>query len=283
MVYTHNPSVDSQGVIREMEDAVAALGLPYVCANQEYFGSQWEINLRHAEALQAADDAHLLKLAVKEIAAKHGLVATFMGKPLDGEGTSGYHLHLSLWDDGANAFDDPDGVDGLSDLCRHFTAGQLEHARGMTAVLAPTINAYKRFIAFAMAPYTVTWGPDNRTVFVRIPAERGKGTRIENRVGDGTANAYLAAAASIFAGIDGMDRNLDPGEPARGDAYAIEGVETVPLSLAEALDALESDTYLNETLGPQFVRAFVALKRDEHKRFTSSVTEWELREYLNAL
>ena len=153
----------------------------------------------------------------------------------------------------------------------------------MTAVLAPTINAYKRFVAFAMAPYTVTWGPDNRTVFVRIPAERGKATRIENRVGDGTANAYLAAAVSIFAGIDGLDRELDPGEATRGDAYSADGVPLVPLSLAEALDALEGDDYLTEAMGPRFVRAFVALKRDEHKRFTSSVTEWEVREYLNVL
>jgi glutamine synthetase len=283
LVYTHTPAVDTQGVIREMEDAVTALGLPYVCSNQEYFGSQWEINLRYADALEAADDAHLLKLAIKEIAAKHGLVATFMGKPLDGEGSSGYHLHLSLWENGDNAFEDVDAPDGLSDLCRHFVAGQLEHGRAMTAVLAPTINAYKRFIAFSMAPYTVTWGPDNRMVFIRVPAERGKATRIENRVGDGTANAYLAAAVAIFAGIDGIDRKLDPGAPTRGDAYAADGVPLVPLSLAEALDALEADEYLSEALGPKFVRAFVALKRDEHKRFTSSVTEWELREYLNVL
>jgi glutamine synthetase len=283
LVYTHTPAVDTEGVIREMEDAVSALGLPYVCSNQEYFGSQWEINLRYAEALQAADDSHLLKLAIKEIAAQHGLVATFMGKPLDGEGTSGYHLHISLWDNGANAFEDPDAPDGLSDVCRHFVAGQLAHGRAMTAVLAPTINAYKRFVAFAMAPYTVTWGPDNRTVYIRIPAERGKATRIENRVGDGTANAYLAAAAAIFAGIDGLDRKLDPGEATRGDGYSVEGVPLVPLSLGEALDALEADDYLTETLGPKFVRAFVALKRDEHKRFTSTVTEWEIREYLNVL
>lgn len=283
MVYTHTPAVDTEGVIREMEDAVTALGLPYVCSNQEYFGSQWEINLRYAEALEAADDSHLLKLAIKEIAAKHGLVATFMGKPLDGEGTSGYHLHLSLWENGTNVLEDPASPDGLSDVARHFIAGQLEHGRGMTAVLAPTINAYKRFVAFAMAPYTVTWGPDNRTVFVRIPAERGKATRIENRVGDGTANAYLAAAASIFAGLDGLDRKLDPGDATRGDAYSAEGVPRVPLSLSEALDALEADEYLNETMGPAFVRAFVALKRDECQRFTSSVTEWEVREYLNVL
>lgn len=283
MVYTQTPSVDTEGVIREMEDAVCALGLPYVCSNQEYFGSQWEINLRYADALEAADDSHLLKLAIKEIASKHGLMATFMGKPLEGEGTSGYHLHLSLWENGDNAFEDPEGQDGLSDLCRHFIAGQLEHGRAMTAVLAPTINAYKRFVTFAMAPYTVTWGPDNRTVFIRIPVERGNATRVENRVGDGTANAYLAAAVALFAGIDGIDRQLDPGPGVRGDAYAAEGFPLVPLSLAEAIDALEQDTYLTENLGPQFVRAFAALKRDEHKRFSSSVTDWEIREYLNTL
>ena len=144
----------------------------------------------------------------------------------------------------------------------------------MTAIMAPTINAYKRFIAQAFWPWNVTWGHDNRTVYVRIPAERGKATRIENRAGDGTANAYLAAAAALFAGIDGLDRELDPGEATRGDAYAAEDRAAVPFSLAEALDALEADEYLTETLGPQFVRAFVALKRDELKRFASSVTEW---------
>jgi glutamine synthetase len=168
-------------------------------------------------------------------------------------------------------------------LFGQWLAGQMAGARELAYFYAPTINAYKRFIAFAMAPYTVTWGPDNRTVYIRIPAERGKATRIENRVGDGTANAYLAAAAAIFSGLDGLERKLDPGEPTRGDGYAAEGVPLVPLSLAEALDALEADEYLTEHLSPQFVRAFVALKRDEVKRFVSSVTEWELREYLNVL
>ena len=285
LVYTLSPSVDTDGVVREMEDAVEAMGLPVVGANQEYFGSQWEINLRYAEALKAADDAHLFKLAVKEIAAKHGLVATFMGKPLEQQGTSGYHLHLSLWnEDGSNAFDDPSAPDGLSETCRQFVAGQLEHARGMTAIMAPTINAYKRFLAMAFAPYWITWGPDNRTVYARIPRERGKATRVENRAGDGTANAYLASAAAIFAGLDGLDRELDPGEPIHGDAYALEGgYPLMPFSLAEALDALAADEYFRRALGDQFVQAFVTMKRSEVSRFASAVTDWELREYLNVL
>ena len=285
MVYTFSPSVDTEGVLRQMEDAVAAMGLPIVTSNQEYFGSQWEINLRYGEALRAADEAHVFKLAVKEIATKHGLVATFMGKPLEDQGTSGYHLHMSLWNEsGENLFDDETGPDGLSQLCRSFIAGQLEHGRAMTAIMAPTINAYKRFLAQAFAPYWVVWGSDNRTVYVRVPRERGNATRIENRAGDGTANAYLAAAAAIFAGIDGIDRELDPGEPIAGDAYALEnGYERIPLSLDEALDALERDEFFRRTLGEQFVKAFVALKRSEYRRFVSAVTDWELREYLNVL
>jgi glutamine synthetase len=284
LVYTLSPSVDTEGVLREMEDSVRAMGLPYVGSNQEYFGSQWEINLRYDDALKAADDAHLFKLAVKEIAAKHGLVATFMGKPVQELGTSGYHLHLSLWDEsGANAFDDPDAPNGLSEVCRRFIAGQLEHARGMTAIMAPTINAYKRFLAMAFAPWNVTWGDDNRTVYVRIPRERGKATRVENRAGDGTANAYLASAAALFAGIDGIDRELDPGEPVTGVSYELEDKPLMPFSLGEALDALEADDYFTEALGEQFVKAFVAMKRSEVNRFQSAVTDWELREYLNVL
>jgi glutamine synthetase len=284
LVYTLSPSVDTEGVLREMEDAVRAMGLPYVGSNQEYFGSQWEINLRYDDALKAADDAHLFKLAVKEIAANHGLVGTFMGKPVQELGTSGYHLHLSLWgDSGQNALYDPDAADGLSDVCRWFIAGQLEHARGMTPIVAPTINAYKRFLAQAFGPWNVTWGHDNRTVYVRIPRERGRATRVENRAGDGTANAYLTSAAALFAGLDGIDRQLDPGEPVSGVAYELEDRPLMPFSLAEALDALEEDAYLKEALGEQFVHAFVAMKRNEVARFVSAVTDWELNEYVNVL
>jgi glutamine synthetase len=284
LVYTLSPSVDTEGVLREMEDAVGAMGLPVVGSNQEYFGSQWEINLRYDDALKAADDAHLFKLAVKEIACKHGLVATFMGKPMQELGTSGYHLHLSLWDEaGENVFDDPGAELGLSDACRWFLGGQLEHARGMTAIMAPTINAYKRFLAQAFGPWNVTWGQDNRTVYARIPRERGKATRVENRAGDGTANAYLAAAAALYAGIDGLDRRLDPGPPVTGVAYELEDRPLVPSSLGEALDALEADAFLREALGEQFVQAFVAMKRSEVARFAGAVTDWELREYATVL
>jgi glutamine synthetase len=282
LVYRMDPRVDQRGVIRAMEDAVRGLGLPFVCANQEYDPSQWEINTRYDDALKAADDAHLLKLAIKEIAAMHGLVATFMGRPMEG-GTSGYHLHISGWNTaGENVFEDPAGEHGLSDLARWFTGGVLEHGRGTTAVMAPTINAYKRFIAQELAPYWINWGPDNRSVYVRIPAERGNGTRLECRGADGTASAYLASAVEIFAGLDGIDRKLDPG-PAAFGVYEGEGWETMPFTLGEALDALEADSYLRSKLSEQFVQAFATLKRNEVRRFSLAVTDWELREYLEAL
>ena len=283
LVYRMDPCVDPEGVLRQMEDAVRGLGLPFVCANQEYDPSQWEINCRHDDALKAADDAHLLKLAVKEIASMNGLVATFMGRPIAEGGTSGYHLHLSLWDEsGRNLFDDPAAPVGLSDPARWFIGGLQRHARGMTAVLAPTVNAYKRFIAQELAPYWINWGPENRSVYVRIPAERGDGTRVECRGADGAASAYLSSAAVIFAGIDGIERKLDPGPPAHG-FYEDDAQETMPFSLGEALDALEADPFMRAKLGEQFIQCFVTLKRSEVRRFSLAVTDWELREYAEAL
>jgi glutamine synthetase len=283
LVYRMDPRVDPEGVVRQMEDMVRELGLPYMCTNQEYDPSQWEINTRYADALAAADDAHLLKLVVKEIAAMNGLVATFMGRPVNGGGTSGYHLHISAWVQGKNIFDDPSAGDGLSDTARWFAGGILDHARGMTAVMAPTVNAYKRFNAQELAPYFVDWGPDNRSVYVRVPFERGKATRLECRGADGTASSYLASAVAIFAGLDGIDRKLDPGPQTVAVYEPPVERPLMPLSLGEALEAMEADPFVQAKLGPQFVQAFTTLKRNEVRRFTLAVTDWELNEYLEAL
>jgi glutamine synthetase len=282
LVYRMDARVDPGGVIRTMEDAVRDLGLPLVCVNQEYDPSQWEINTRYDEALRAADDAHLLKLTIKEIAAMHGLVATFMGRPMEG-GTSGYHLHVSAWDGDRNLFEDADSPDGLSDAARWFMGGLIEHGRGTTAVMAPTINAYKRFVAQELAPYFIDWGPDNRSVYIRIPAERGKGTRVECRGADGTASPYLSSAIQIFAGLDGVDRELDPGPPSEAIYEPPVERATMPFSLSKALDALEADVFVRESMSEQFVQAFLAIKRNEAQRFALAVTDWEIREYLDAL
>ncbi len=283
-VYRLDRRVDPEGVIREMEDNVRELGLPVVCVNQEYDPSHWEINTRFDDALSAADDAHLLKLAIKETAAAHGLVATFMGRPIDGGGTSGYHLHFSAWDEaGRNVFDDPEGEYGLSAGAVSFLGGILDHTRGMTAVCAPTVNAYKRFIAQELGPYFIDWGTDNRSVGVRVPAEKGKAARLESRFADATASPYISSAAHIFAGVDGLDRGLDPGPPTVAVYEPPVERPMMPFSLGEALDALEADDCIRAGLGEQFVQAFTAIKRNEYRRFTLAVTDWELREYLDAL
>jgi glutamine synthetase len=283
IVYRMDARADPGGVVRQMEDNVRGLGLPFLCVNHEYDPSQWEINTRFADALTAADEAHLLKLAIKETAAMNGLVATFIGRPTEGGGTSGYHLHFSAWDEERNLFDDPEGERGLAEDAYRFMGGLLEHARGMTAVCAPTVNAYKRFVAQELGPYFVDWGTDNRSVCVRIPAERGEAARLEGRLADGSASAYLASAVHIFAGVDGVERRLDPGPPTKQVYEPPVERKTVPFSLGEALDLLEADSFMCTALGEQFLQAFVAIKRNEWRRFQLAVTDWELREYVDAL
>lgn len=284
MVYTWNTTVDPMGITRQICDAAEAMSLRALAVGHEFFPGQFEINLDHGEAVETADRTFFYKQAVKEIAWQNGLMATFMAKPRSDLGGSGYHLHASLADPKtkANLFYDPNGRDELSDLARHFIAGQLEHARGLTAVFAPTVNSYKRYVLNAFAPYYVVWGHDNRTCYLRVPPERKGGTRAENRAADGVANPYLIFAASLAAGLDGIDRKLDPGAAYEGDAYAgcdPTATPMVPQHLHEAVAALEEDTVLRQWLGEPFVKAFSAVKRLEEARFRAHVTDWEFNEY----
>jgi glutamine synthetase len=243
--------------------------------NQEFGGGQFEINIRHAPALLAADRAFLFKYLVKEIAAAKGLAATFMGRPFDGKAGNGFHMHISLDNDG-NVFDDPSGQYGLSQTALSFMAGVLDHAPALSAILNPTVNAYKR-LGFGLAPISAYWGPDNRAAYVRVPPERGAGARLEFRIGDGAANPYLALAALLAAGADGIERGLTPADPVKKDQP--EGGPPLPASLGEALDALTRDKILADRLGGAFVDAFIRLKRQELDRFMRAVTDWEFREY----
>ena len=210
MVYTVGPQADPGGIVRAMTEGLAALGLQVLAFNHEFMNSQYEINLRHTDALQAADRAFRLKAAVKDIAAQHGLVATFMGKPFNDQGGSGTHLHVSLNRDERNAFDAPAEQDGVSAELRAFTAGVLAHAAGLMALLNPTVNAYRRIQPDSLAPTHANWGWDNRSTFIRIPPERGAGTRLEVRAADGAANPYLAIAAVVSAGAHGLREGLRP-------------------------------------------------------------------------
>ncbi len=286
MVYTVGPRADPGGIVRRMTEDLAQLGLEVFAVNHEFMNSQYEINLRHADALTAADRAFLLKTSVKDIAAQHGLLATFMGKPFNDQGGSGTHLHLSLARDGRNAFDGPGEADGVSAELRQFAAGVLAHSSALMAFLNPTINAYRRIQPDSLAPTHANWGWDNRSTFIRVPPERGGATRLEVRVGDGAANPYLAIAAVLAAGHDGLARELEPPEPVAGDAYRADPEHAgarLPGALEEALDALEADDVLRDALGPEIVDTFLAVKRFEVERHRAWVSDWEVDEYLHHL
>jgi glutamine synthetase len=290
-VYTVGAVSDPQEVVLRMLLWCDELGLQAFAANHEFMNSQYEINVKHSDALDAADRAFLLKAAVKEIAAREGLLATFMGRPFADQGGSGFHLHLSLaGSDGRNAFADGAGPGGLSPLAAQFIAGVIEHAHGLQALLGPTINAYKRILPDSLAPTHANWGHDNRTAFVRVPRERGSRARVEIRTGDGAACAHLITAAVLLAGLDGIERELAPPEPVAGDAYRLDDAHAgsrLPADLGSALDALEADTALTERLGPALVSTFLAMKRFEVERFQAAVGEldlenisvWEIEEY----
>jgi glutamine synthetase len=290
-VYTVGAVSDPREIVLRMLLWCDELGLQAFAANHEFMNSQYEINVKHSEALDAADRAFMLRAAVKEIAVREGMLATFMGRPFADQGGSGFHLHLSLrGEDGRNAFADEGGPDGLSPLAAGFIAGVIEHAAGLQALLGPTVNAYKRLLPDSLAPTHANWGHDNRTAFCRVPKERGARARVEIRTGDGAACAHLITAALLAAGLDGIDRELAPPEPVVGDAYRADEAHAgsrLPSDLGAALDALEADERLVESLGKPLVATFVAMKRYEVERFgqevgdldVESVSEWELQEY----
>jgi glutamine synthetase len=238
------------------------------------------VNLAHSELVDAADRAFRLKSAVQEIARHEGLLATFMAKPFNDEGGSGFHLHVSLNDAaGANVFGDPGGPDGLSATGRAAIAGVLRHAPALSALLNPTINSYKRFGPDTLAPWLIDWGLDNRSAMVRIPPERGDGARMEVRLGDATANPYLAMAAIGAAVYLGARDKLEPPAPLRGYGYDPTTAPRLPARLPDALDALQADAELIAVLGEYFVGSFLEYKRNEVERFERYVTDWEFREY----
>jgi glutamine synthetase len=290
-VYTVGAVSDPREVVLKMLLWCDDLGLEAFAGNHEFMNSQYEINVRHSGALDAADRAFMLKAAVKEIAAREGLLATFMGRPFADQGGSGFHLHLSLSaPDGHNAFADEGGRDGLSPLAERFIAGVLEHAAGLQALLGPTVNAYKRILPDSLAPTHGNWGHDNRTAMCRVPLERGSRSRVEIRTGDGAACSHLITAAILLAGLDGIDRELHAPEPVVGDAYRADDAHAgtkLPTDLGAALDALEADAVLVDALGPDLVGTFLAMKRFEAERFdeavgeldVETVTVWELEEY----
>jgi len=264
---------------------------------------QHEINFRFADALKTADNIVLYKLAVKTIAEKYGVTATFMPKPFWGINGSGCHLHQSLIDleTGRNLFHDADSPIGLSDTALHYIGGLLNHASALSLVVAPTVNSYKRLVPHYEAPVYICWGLGNRSTLVRVPQyPRGveAGTRVEYRHPDPSSNPYLAAVAVLSAGLDGVEHKIEPEEPIQENVYHLpreelerHGVGVLPGNLEEALKAFRADRVVYDALGGYISENLMELKRREHEEYLSYVggsweknlnriTEWEIERYL---
>ncbi|MEW2070104.1 glutamine synthetase family protein [Streptomyces sp. NPDC007346] len=280
VVYTAGLRADPDNHLLRTLRLLRDLDIGVSSGNHEYDGSQFEINLTHSDALTAADRAFRFKAAVKELARKEGRLATFMAKPFNDAGGSGFHLHLSCLGEGDdNAFADPSASYGLSATARHAVAGVLAHAPALTALANPTVNSYKRFGPDTLAPWLIDWGLDNRSAMVRIPPERGSGSRFELRLGDAGANPYLLIAGTLAAALLGVLAGEEPPAPLEGYGYDAARSAVLPMTLPAALDALAADTALTEVLGKGFTAAYLAYKRDEVARFDRHVTDWEFTEY----
>lgn len=279
-VYVAGLKGDPENVLLRSLRQLAGYGLEVVAANHEFSSGQFEINLWHSDALDAADRAFRFKNAVQELARQEDKLATFMAKPFNDEGGSGFHIHFSTWDDaGTPLFDDPTSPDGLSKVARSAIAGILAHAPALAAVSNPTINSYKRFGPNTLAPWLIDWGLDNRSAMVRIPPERGTASRLELRLGDASANPYLAIAGLLAAAYLGIRDELEPSAPLEGYGYDPDKAAMLPGDLGAALDAFEADTAFGEILGASFGNTFLRYKRNELERFSHWVTDWEFREY----
>jgi glutamine synthetase len=286
-VYGTGMSVDPTGAVNQMVDASLACGFHVESWCSEFDTAAFEVNWRYREAVPAADEAFLFRVLVREIALRHDRLATFLGRPFNDRGGSGMHVNMSLRrPDGSNAFHDPDDPDGLSSLARKCIAGLLAHHHGISAICAPTVNAYKRLKPDMLNGYLANWGFDDRTVGVRVPPARGEGTRLEHRMPDAAANPYLAGAALLHAARIGVEEDLDAPQPQQAGAEPNTDV-VVPNTLEDALDELQKDTKLVGALGEWLVESFVMLKRAEWDRYIASgatsdteVTPWELDYYL---
>lgn len=283
-----------RALLFEIAEALGALGIEVTTLNLEYGPSQFELNFAPSWGLRSADQAYTYKNAVKEIAAKHGRIASFVTKPSIARSASGLHFNLSLWSNGRNAFGDTASADGVSSVARHFVAGLLQHAPALSALFAPTVNCAKRFRPHSFAPFEADWGVANRTVAIRIKDAGSDNVHVENRLGAAAANPYLAAAAGLAAGLDGIRRSLSPPPPrAPGDEDT--RFAALPTSLEASLTALAADETLVSALGPEFIHVFSTVKRHEIAKarraisgfddasFHDRVDPWELTELATVL
>lgn len=272
---------------RDIVLTLEEMGFEIEASHHEVAPGQHEIDFKYADAVKAADYIQTFKLVVKSIARQHGLHATFMPKPIYGVNGSGMHCHQSLFRDGKNAFYDEADEFGLSETARHYLAGILKNAKGLTALTNPTVNSYKRLVPGYEAPCYVAWSGKNRSPLVRIPASRGQSTRIEMRNPDPSANPYLALAAMLAAGLDGIKNKYPLAEATDRNIYimseeelAEENIEKLPSSLSQAIKEMAKNEVIKEALGEHVFNHFIEAKEIEYDMFRTQVHEWEREQYL---
>ena len=273
---------------RDMVLNLEDMGFVVEASHHEVAPAQHEIDFQYDEALATADNIMTFKLAVKTIAKRHGLHATFMPKPKFGVNGSGMHINMSLSKDGKNIFNDSSDQLGLSQEAYYFIGGIIKHMKGMTAITNPLVNSYKRLVPGYEAPVYIAWSATNRSPLIRIPASRGEGTRIELRCPDPSANPYLALAVCLRAGVDGIANKIEPPASVDRNIFAMAeeekkelGIEAIPGTLIEAVYELEKDGFIQEVLGRHVSEKYIEAKKAEWANYRSQVTDWEINQYLN--
>jgi glutamine synthetase len=276
-----------EDVRREIVLALESMGFHVEAAHHEVAPGQHEIDFRYDDVLTTADNISTFRFVVKNVATRNGLHATFMPKPIYGINGSGMHTHMSLFSDDTNVFFDAKAPMQLSEICLHYIGGILRHARGFCAITNPLVNSYKRLVPGYEAPTNIAWSEKNRSPLVRVPAARGHATRIELRMPDPACNPYLALAAMLRAGLDGIDKKIDPGPPVNKNIFAMSyrerrhlRIDELPGNLNEALDELEKNDLMREVLGDHLFEHFVAAKREEWLDYIKHVSPWETDRYL---
>lgn len=284
-----NPIDHGENCRRDICLALEEMGYTIEASHHECAHGQHEIDFQFGDVMTSADRVMTFKHVVKTYATKHGLHATFMPKPIYGIAGSGMHTNMSLYDlkTGKNVFDDPDGELGLSKEAHAFIAGILAHVKGLTVVANPTVNSYKRLVPGYEAPTYLSWSTSNRSVLVRVPASRGKGTRVELRSPDPTCNPYLEMALCLAAGLDGIEKAMTPPEPIDYNVFDMSNkelnkasVDSLPASLEEAIREAEADPLIKETLGNHVFNNYIEGKKREWKEYSMQVTKWETDRYM---
>ena len=281
------PLDEGENARRDIVMTLEDMGLFIEASHHEIAPAQHEIDFRYGEALATADNIMTFKLAVRTIAKRHGLHATFMPKPKFGVNGSGMHINMSMRKDGKNIFEEKSDPNGLSMEAYWFIGGIMKHIRGMAAVTNPLVNSYKRLVPGFAAPVYIAWSTANRSSLIRIPAEGRGGTRIELRSPDSAANPYLTFAVCLKAGLDGMMHRIEPPRSVDCNIYSMTdeerhalGIRNLPGTLHEAVEEMKTDRLVLDVLGKHIAEKYIEAKEAEWQRYRASVSEWEIQEYL---